>query len=120
MDLSRPLVWALQAFVRTMAVQGDSWLPRQGMIFWASDKEGLFIVPAHDQAMSTTWAAEVLYGIWEIIYYYGAQSCTYQVASDGTVPIGSIEVFANGPNQALINKASDSADFTGSVDVTKE
>ena len=70
--------------------------------------------------MSTTWAAEVFYGLWEIFYYYGAQSCTYQVAIESTVSIGWIEVFANGPNQDLINKASGSADVTGSVDVTKE
>ena len=119
LTLSRPLVWALQAFIRTMAVQGDASLPRQGIIFWGSDKEGFFLVPAHDQSMSTTWAAEVLYGMWEIVLSYGAQSCTYQVASGGTVPIGSIEVFANGPNLGLINKASNSTGLTGSVEVTK-
>lgn len=101
-------------------MQGDTWLPSQGLIVWASDSEGLIIVPAHAQSMSTTWAAEVLYGIWEIMLRYGAQSCTYQVAIQNYVPVGSIEVFANGPRQALINEASDSVNVTASVDVTKK
>ena len=77
-------------------------------------------MPAHDQSLSTTWAAEVLYGMWEIMITHGAQSCTYQVATDFYVPIGSIEVFANGPRQALINPASNPVNITASVDVTKE
>ena len=77
-------------------------------------------MPAHDQSMSTTWAAEVLFGIWEIMTIYGAQSCTYQVATDYTVPVGSIEVFVIGPRQASIGKPSDSVNVTASVDVTKK
>lgn len=81
-------------------MQGDPYIPPEGLQFRAYGGEGIYILPAHAQAMSTTEAAEALFGIWGLMLSYGSQTCTYQIATQTYVPIGSIEVFVAGLNEA--------------------